>query len=54
MDTTSTLQESEGAMRARAFGCVHNPEAGPEVRRVLNAYLEVLYWTSPDGMIRIY
>jgi hypothetical protein len=42
MDTTNTLQEIESRMTARAFSAVHNPEKGPEVRRVLEELLEVL------------
>jgi hypothetical protein len=42
MDTTNTLQEIESRMTARAFGAVHNPENGPEVRRVLKELREVL------------
>jgi hypothetical protein len=38
-------------MTARAFGAVHNPEKGPEVRQVLQELLEVLDRTSPDGVI---
>ena len=38
-------------MTARAFGAVHNPEKGPEVRRVLEELLEPLDRTSPDGVI---
>ena len=51
MDTTNTLQEIESRMTARAFGAVHNPEKGPEVRRALKELLEVLDRTSPDGVI---
>lgn len=51
MDTTTTLQEIESRMTARAFGAVHNPEKGPEVRLVLEELLEVLDRTSPDGDI---
>lgn len=51
MDTTNTLQEIESRMTARAFGAVHNPEKGPEVRRELIALLEVQDRTSPDGVI---
>jgi hypothetical protein len=38
-------------MTARAFGAVHNPEQGPEFRRVLEELLEVLDRTSPNGLI---
>jgi len=38
-------------MTARAFGAVHNPEKGAEVRRVLEELLEPLDRTSPDGVI---
>jgi hypothetical protein len=38
-------------MTARAFGAVHNPVHGPEVRRVLEELMQVLYRTSPDGVI---
>ncbi len=51
MVPTNILQEIESRMDARAFGAVHNPEKGPEVRRVLEALLEVLDRTSPDGVI---
>jgi hypothetical protein len=48
MDTTNTLPEIESRMNARAFGVVHNPEQGPEVRRVLEELLQVL--TAPAMM----
>jgi hypothetical protein len=51
MDTTNTLQKIESRMTARAFGGVHYPEKGPEVRRVLEELLEVPDRTSPDGVI---
>ena len=51
MDTTNTLQEIESRMTARDFGAVHNPEMGPDVRRVLEELLEVLDRSSPDGVI---
>lgn len=51
MDTTTTLQEIESRMTARAFGAVHNPEQGPAVRQVLEELLEILDRTSPDGII---
>jgi hypothetical protein len=49
MNTTNPLQEIESRMTSRAFGAVHNPELGPEVRRVLDELLEDLDRTSPDG-----
>jgi hypothetical protein len=51
VDTTTTLQEIESRMTARAFGAVHNPEQGPAVRQVLEELLEVLDRTSPDGVL---
>ncbi|MCP9935048.1 hypothetical protein KBZ08_14130 [Cyanobium sp. Candia 9D4] len=42
MDTTNTLQEIESRVTARVFGAIHNPEEGPEVRRVLAELLDVL------------
>jgi hypothetical protein len=51
MDTTNTLLEIESRMTSRAFGAVHNPEKGPEVRRVLQKLLKVLDRTSSDGLI---
>lgn len=41
MDATKTLQEIERRMTARAFGAVHNPEKGPDVRRGALALLKV-------------
>ena len=43
--------KSRSRMTARAYGAVHNPEHGPEVRRVLAQLLQVLDDTSQDGMI---
>ncbi|AFY27356.1 hypothetical protein [Cyanobium gracile] len=51
MNTTNTFQEIESRMTARAFGAVHNPEKGPEVRRVFAKLLEVLDRASPDSLI---
>jgi hypothetical protein len=38
-------------LTARAFAAVHNPEWGPEVRRVLEELLAVPDRTSADGVI---
>jgi hypothetical protein len=51
MATTTTFQEIESRNTTRAIGAVHNPEKGPEFRRVLDELLEVLDRTSPDGVI---
>ncbi len=51
MATTTTLQEIECRMNARAFTAVHHPEQGPAVRQVLDLLLEVLDRTSADGVI---
>ena len=51
MDVTNGLAEIHDRMTARAFMAVHNPEQGPEVRRVLEELLAVLDRTSPDGVI---
>jgi hypothetical protein len=51
MDVTNGLAEISDRMTARAFGAVHNPEQGPEVRRVMDELLAVLDRTSPDEVI---
>ena len=49
INTTNTIQEIESRMTARAFGAVHNPELGPEVRRVLEEQLDALDRSSRWG-----
>jgi hypothetical protein len=51
MDVTNSLAEIRDRLTARVFGAVHNPEQGPEVRRVLEELLGVLDRTSADGVI---
>jgi hypothetical protein len=51
MDVTNGLAEIHDRMTARAFMAVHNPEQGPEVRRVLEELLAVLDRTGANGVI---
>jgi hypothetical protein len=52
MEVTNHLAEIHDRMTARAFMAVHNPEKGPEVRRVLEELLEVLVRKALMELIR--
>jgi hypothetical protein len=52
MDVTNGLAEIRDRITAREFAAVHNPEQGPEVRRVLEELLEVLVRKALIELIR--
>jgi hypothetical protein len=51
MHTTNTPQEIQSQMTPCPFGAVHNPEQALDVWRLLQARLDVLVRTNPDGVI---